>query len=153
MNKRDSPYVSYDQIGVPCTGSDHVYKYSQQNLYMESGNSVSSGKSVVECVEITTKEQKNTLIKENPFVVIGLHATWCGPCKRIAPAYQQLAEEYTSRGKIIFCKEDIDLELSQDIEIEGVPTFLIYGNGRLVDISPGASIKAVEKKLTNLLPE
>lgn len=58
-------------------------------------------------------------------IVVDVYATWCGPCKRFAPIFEDVASQYPSRAT--FCKMDIDRnpEISQALEITSVPTLLI----------------------------
>lgn len=101
---------------------------------------------------ITTREQKQSLIGGNRVCVIDVHADWCGPCKQIAPMYVELAKKYSRPGVCVLAKENIELELSQNIR--GVPTFLFFKDGQYVDVVTGADMtgdEGVEKKLLALL--
>lgn len=75
-------------------------------------------------------------------VVIDFHATWCGPCKRIAPVYVELSEKYP---KISFFKVDVDQAqaLSEEFSIESLPTFVIIHNGNIMKRIEGADLKAL----------
>ncbi len=66
-------------------------------------------------------------------VVIDFWATWCGPCKHIAPIVEELAEEY--EGKVLIGKYDVDEndELPVEFNIRNIPTLLFFKNGDLVD--------------------
>ena len=79
-------------------------------------------------------------------------ATWCGPCKKIAPLIEELAAEY--EGKAIIGKvnvEDED-ELATQFGIRNIPTVLFIKNGNVVDKQVGACPKSeLENKLTALL--
>ena len=80
-------------------------------------------------------------------LVIDFSATWCGPCKKIAPIIDELAGEY--EGKAVICKCDVDEcdELTEKFGIRNVPTILFIKNGEVVDKHVGAAPKAtfVEK--------
>lgn len=80
-------------------------------------------------------------------LVIDFSATWCGPCKKIAPIIDELANEY--EGRVLICKADVDEndELTSRYGIRNVPTVLFIKNGEVVDKNVGASPKAtfVEK--------
>lgn len=80
-------------------------------------------------------------------LVIDFSATWCGPCKKIAPIIDELAGEY--EGKAVICKCDVDEcdELTAQFGIRNVPTVLFIKNGEVVDKHVGAAPKAtfVEK--------
>ena len=80
-----------------------------------------------------TKEtfQKEVLEAKVP-VVVDFWATWCGPCKMLGPELKKLDEE--QGGKINVCKIDVDEEgdLAAEFQIMGVPTMLIYKDGKQV---------------------
>lgn len=86
-----------------------------------------------------------------PFVV-DLWATWCGPCRALAPTIAELANDYD--GKIVVGKADV--EENEDIAmaygVRNVPTILFFKNGELVDKFVGAASKAVlDEKFKALL--
>jgi len=86
-----------------------------------------------------------------PFV-IDLWATWCGPCRAIAPIIAELAEKYD--GKIIVGKCDVEEadEVAAELRIRNIPTILFFKNGEQVDKLVGAVPKAkIEEKFQALL--
>ena len=76
-----------------------------------------------------------------PFV-IDFSATWCGPCKKIAPIIDELADEY--EGKVVIGKCDVydNDELTSRFGIRNVPTVLFIKNGEVVDKHVGAAPKS-----------
>lgn len=85
-------------------------------------------------------------------VVIDFSATWCGPCKRIAPLIDTLAEKYADRA--IIGKTDIEEEedLAMKYGIRNVPTVLFIKGGEIVDKQVGVAPLAVfEDKLNAIL--
>lgn len=85
-------------------------------------------------------------------MAIDFSAEWCGPCKRMAPIVEALAEKYD--GKVIVGKVDVDEspELSARFGIRNIPTILFFKNGEVVDKTVGAIPAAdVEAKLQALL--
>ena len=59
-------------------------------------------------VVITSSRQFDTLTSSNTYVIVDFHATWCGPCKQIAPVVDSLAKEYSQNGRLTFAKVDVD---------------------------------------------
>lgn len=76
-------------------------------------------------------------------VVVDFSATWCGPCQRIAPYFEQLAETYA--GKVIIGKCDVDEAelLPARFGVRNVPTVLFIKNGEVVDKNVGAALMSV----------
>lgn len=80
----------------------------------------------------TTKGFQERVLQSDMPVVVDFHATWCGPCKQLAPVLARLEKDYA--GRIRFVRVDIDeaQELAAAHGIRGVPTLLFYANGRQV---------------------
>lgn len=102
-------------------------------------------------VTITTENFESYLNGDLPLVV-DLWATWCGPCRMIAPVISELAEKYD--GKVVVGK--CDVEENDDIAIQfgirNIPTVLFFKDGKLVDKMVGAANKAkFEEKFQALL--
>lgn len=89
--------------------------------------------------------QFQNLLKEGKTVLVDYWAPWCGYCRRIAPAYEKIAE---SREDIIFAKVNIDEEplLANEAGIEVIPTLVLYKDGKAADfvIAPNSKM-AIEK--------
>lgn len=75
-------------------------------------------------------------------LVLDFWATWCGPCRMIAPVLGQLAEEY--EGKLVLGKCDVEEceDIAMEYGIRNVPTVLFIKNGEVVDKFVGAGNKA-----------
>jgi thioredoxin 1 len=80
-------------------------------------------------------------------VVVDFFATWCGPCKRIAPIIQKMSEENTN---VVFLKVDVDevSDLAAELQISAMPTFYFYKKGTKVADVVGAS-EAKIRELVN----
>jgi thioredoxin len=80
-------------------------------------------------VEVKTPEQFEQVLSESSKVIVDFWATWCGPCKRLAPHYEAAAE----RSDATFVKVDIEAvpTLTTDFNIQSVPTVLGFKDGLL----------------------
>lgn len=65
-------------------------------------------------------------------VIVDFYATWCGPCKQLAPVLSAIAVKY--QGKVTVLKVDVDKSrpLAQEFEVSGIPAMFFFHNGRLV---------------------
>ncbi|XP_046556105.1 thioredoxin-like protein 1 [Haliotis rubra] len=79
-------------------------------------------------------------------VVADFFATWCGPCQRIAPIFEEFSTKYPNA---IFLKIDVDLcqETAQSQGVSAMPTFMFYRNKVRIDTQKGADPKALEEKI------
>lgn len=89
-------------------------------------------------------------IPQKGAVVIDFFATWCGPCKKIAPVFEKLAEVYPS---IAFLKVDVDEsgELAEMYGVQAMPTFLFVKDNVIVKRIEGADLRAMEEGFALLL--
>ena len=102
-------------------------------------------------VTITTENFERLKNGDKPLVVY-IWATWCGPCKAIAPVIAELAEEYD--GKLVVGKCDVEENdaIAMEYGIRNIPTILFFKNGEVVDKFVGATTKAnLQKKFDALL--
>lgn len=85
-------------------------------------------------------------------VVVDFWATWCGPCKKIAPDVEALAEKYQDQVIIGKCNVDDNDELPGRFGVRNIPTLLFIKGGEVTDKQVGAASKAdIEAKVKALL--
>ena len=75
-------------------------------------------------------------------IVLDFSATWCGPCKKIAPFIAELADEYEGRVLVGKCDVDENDDLTSRFGIRNVPTVLFIKDGQVVDKHVGAAPKS-----------
>ncbi|HPT79487.1 MAG TPA: thioredoxin [Candidatus Atribacteria bacterium] len=85
-------------------------------------------------------------------VLVDFWASWCGPCKMIAPIIDQLAEEYAGRIKVAKLNVDESRSVAEQYRIMSIPTLLVFKDGEVVNQAIGARPKGdLEKMLENVL--
>ncbi|XP_033144017.1 thioredoxin H9 isoform X2 [Brassica rapa] len=103
---------------------------------------------------ITTKESWDEKLAEagrdGKIVIANFSATWCGPCKVVAPFFIELSEKHPS---IMFLLVDVDelSDFSSSWDIKATPTFFFLKNGQQIGKLVGANKPELQKKVTSIL--
>lgn len=95
---------------------------------------------------LTTKDKFNEKVLSAPgLVVVKASATWCGPCKQLAPKFKEIAEEY--KDIAFYEVDDKNNELVRAYGVTGYPTVLFFKDGKKVDSSIGNVPDAIRAKI------
>lgn len=91
-------------------------------------------------------------IKSGKVVVIDFWATWCGPCIKLGPVVEELADKYGDKAEIGKLNIDEDSEITMEYRVRNIPTVLFFKDGELKDRSVGlVKLADLEEKLLPLL--
>ncbi|KAI0232815.1 Thioredoxin-like protein 1 [Lamellibrachia satsuma] len=101
---------------------------------------------LVKVIETDAQFQPELIAAGTKLAVVDCFATWCGPCQRIAPVYEQLATKYP---RAVFLKVDVDKcpDSAASNGVTAMPTFLFFRNKIKVDTMRGADPTALEEKV------
>ena len=88
-------------------------------------------------------------VEKNPgLTIVDFWATWCGPCRMIAPVLDQLAVEYAGKVKVAKLDVDTNIKTATRYNVRSIPLLLFFKNGKVVDQIVGAVPRAhIENKL------
>ena len=78
------------------------------------------------------KSSFQTIISSSPTVLVDFYADWCGPCKTLAPILKDLKEELGDAVKIVKIDVDKNQPLAAKYQVRGVPTMILYKEGKQV---------------------
>ena len=98
-------------------------------------------------VHLTDDNFEDEVIKSDILAMVDFWAEWCGPCKVIAPAVDELAEEYNGKVKVGKLNVDDNPNVSAKYSIRGIPTLLFFKEGKVVNQLVGVQSKAAIKKV------
>jgi thioredoxin 1 len=105
-------------------------------------------------IEVTDQNFEQDVLKSPTPVLVDFWAVWCGPCKMIAPAIEEMAQKYTGRLKVVKLDVDQNQGTATTYGIRSIPTLLIFKGGKVVDQVVGAVPKSeIEKRLERVLAE
>src|ERR1035437_4576607 len=114
-------------------------------VYLSSGggNSTAMNQSTANVKHITDSEFDAEVTQSALPVVVDFYATWCGPCRQLAPTMDSLADQYA--GKIKFVKVNVDEspKVAQQYQVEGIPMLVFLQHGNTAGTSVGLIAKEV----------
>ncbi|KAL8753038.1 MAG: hypothetical protein Q9184_005541 [Pyrenodesmia sp. 2 TL-2023] len=92
------------------------------------------------------------LLSTSETVVVDFYADWCGPCKAIAPIYEQLSSQLSRPGKITFAKVDTERqkEVAQAYSVTALPTFMVFKSGQVISTVKGADPRKLSDVIRKL---
>lgn len=90
-----------------------------------------------------TQTQFNTLLNSQTIVLVDFSATWCGPCRRLAPVLEELKTEMAGKFLLIKLDADRDAKLADAMNITALPTLMLYKSGQLIWRNEGLIDKSV----------
>ena len=87
---------------------------------------------------LTNESFENEVLHSDIPVVVDFWASWCGPCRMVAPVIEELAREYSGKAKVGKVNVDEEAELAVKYGIVSIPTVLIFKNGEVMEKLVGA---------------
>ena len=103
----------------------------------------------MEAVVVNSENFENEVIKSDLPVLVDFWATWCGPCRMIAPIIEEIAHDYQGKLKVGKVNVDEQGELAVMFGISSIPTLLLFKNGEVVKKTLGYMPKADVEKFIN----
>ncbi|MFQ5934898.1 MAG: thioredoxin TrxA [Acidiferrobacterales bacterium] len=93
-------------------------------------------------VHVTDESFENEVLRSDSPVLVDYWAEWCGPCKLIAPALEEIANEYAGRLKVAKLNIDENPGTPPKYGIRGIPTLMLFKNGHVEATKVGAVSKS-----------
>ena len=103
-------------------------------------------------ITATEENFKSEVIESSQPVLVDFWAEWCGPCKMIAPAIEELAADFDGKAKVVKVNVDEQPKLAQEYGVRSIPTLLFFRDGKVAEQLVGAAQQdALAEKLTSLI--
>jgi len=101
---------------------------------------------------VTSADWESEILKAQGLVMVDFWATWCGPCRMVAPVVEKLAGQYAGRVKVMKLNTDENPDVASKYGIQGIPTLMFFKDGKKIDQIVGAVPEATLKgKFDSLL--
>nr|AAF05765.1 thioredoxin [Schizosaccharomyces pombe] len=100
--------------------------------------------------QVSDSSEFKSIVCQDKLVVVDFFATWCGPCKAIAPKFEQFSNTYSDAT---FIKVDVDQlsEIAAEAGVHAMPSFFLYKNGEKIEEIVGANPAKLEVRLNRSL--
>jgi thioredoxin 1 len=89
-------------------------------------------------LEVNDSNFDEVVLKSDKPVIVDFWAEWCGPCRMIAPAIEEISKEYSGKAVVVKCDVDNSPGVAAKLGIRNIPTVLFFKNGQVVDKQVGA---------------
>jgi thioredoxin 1 len=92
--------------------------------------------------ETTDKTFSTEVLNAKTPVLVDFWAPWCGPCRQLSPIIDEIAKDFAGKIEVYKCNVDDNPETPSQFGVRGIPSLMIFKDGKLVDSKVGASPRA-----------
>ncbi len=93
--------------------------------------------------EITDQNFEKDVVNSKKITLVDFWAPWCGPCRQLSPLIDELSNDMENKIEVFKCNIDENPESPSKYGVRGIPTLMIFKNGKLLDSKVGSISKSV----------
>jgi thioredoxin len=129
-------------------GFTHVYNLEGGiSAWQANGNPVTAGTVAKdEHIQEMSAKQFDKLLTQNKLVLVDFHTVWCSPCRKMAPIIDKMEQEFKGKAAVLRIDVDKSTELAAKYQIQAVPVFILFKDGKEVWKQNGAMEEEALKK-------
>lgn len=103
-------------------------------------------------IEVTDEDFEDEVLNESGTIIVDFWAPWCGSCVALAPMFDSLADEFEGQVKFVKINTEDNTETPEKYNVSGLPTFLIFKDGEMVDEFEGNELPS-KSQLRKMIAE
>jgi thioredoxin 1 len=135
---------------IPRDARREAFWFSKRDRGKRLSNNMNEEKKMADessLIHVTDKNFAEEVLNADLPVLVDFWATWCAPCRSISPIVEDLANEFTGKVKVTKCNVDENPGTPSQYGVRGIPTLILFKEGKIFDQIVGAVPKARLKSM------